>query len=919
MFVAGGVLGLIIVALPHGPDFRPLGVAVPCVLAIAWACLLFARGDRLPLVVDHISVLAGAVMVSVGAYASASLSTGIAMLYVWPATFSFLFFTRRVAFSYVGVMALGYGVVVATAPGNDEALSRWLLVTAGVLVTAMIVSGLVEEIRRLAAAAAATAAEKSRLVAAAERRREYLQSLIHSSPTAIVAMDGEDRVQAWNPAAERLFGYSSEEAIGRPIDDLVARSDELRGEAGAASERAKHAEEIHLVTRRTRKDGTLVDVELLVAPVTVSDEVVGYFALYHDIGELLRARRDAEAANRAKGAFLATMSHEIRTPMNGVIGMAGLLLDTELDSEQREYAEIIRTSGDALLQIINEILDYSKIEAGRLELQHAPFDLRECVESALDVVAPRASEKGLDLAYVIADAAPAAIVGDPSRLRQILINLAANAVKFTEAGEVVVSVDPAGAEEGHEGLHFAVRDTGIGIPADRIDSVFDTFTQLDASTTRRYEGTGLGLAICRRLAELMDGSMWVESEPGVGSTFHMTIAAEPAPALAPRAGEGARRQLPGRRLLVVDDNATNRRILCGHAESWGMQPRATASPAEALEWIGRGERFDLALLDMQMPELDGVSLAREIRRDGRARTLPLVLLTSLGRRPADPQAGALFAATLAKPIKPSQLYDVLVTVLGGTAAASASEVPLEPSPPQALRILLAEDNDVNRKLALKLLGRLGYEPDVAHNGLEALSAVRERAYDVVLMDVEMPELDGLEATRRIRSELPRERQPRIIAMTANAMAGDRERCLAAGMDDYVSKPVRREALTAALAHTTAAGGDVVDAAALEQLRATVGDDDFVQELAAAFLEEAPQLMVALRAAVRAGDAEALRRAAHTLKTNAMTFGVSGLADAARELESAAREAVGAGAAALLERVEREYERGEAALRTVVAA
>jgi CheY-like chemotaxis protein len=300
----------------------------------------------------------------------------------------------------------------------------------------------------------------------------------------------------------------------------------------------------------------------------------------------------------------------------------------------------------------------------------------------------------------------------------------------------------------------------------------------------------------------------------------------------------------------------------------------------------------------------------------------------LGRRAADPQVGALFAATLAKPIKPSQFYDVLVALLGRTAAASASEAPSEPAPPQALRILLAEDNDVNRKLALKLLARMGYEPDVAQDGLEVLSAVRERAYDVVLMDVEKPELDGLEATRRIRSELPRERQPRIIAMTANAMAGDRERCLAVGMDDYVSKPVRPEALTAALAKTTpaggsgareaASGGDVVDAVALEQLRATVGDDDFVQELAAAFLTEAPQLLVALRAGVQAADAEAVRRAAHTLKTNAMTFGVTGLAQAARELESAARESVGAGAARLLELVEREYERGEAALRTVAA-
>jgi PAS domain S-box-containing protein len=925
MFAAAGVLGLVIVALPHGPDFHPLGVAVPAGLGLAYASFLLACGDRLALLVQHVGTLLAIGLISVAAYASASLSTAIAILYVWAGTFSFLFFTRGVAFWYVALIAGAYAVVVATAPGNDGALSRWLLVTGGVLVTAVVVSGLIEEIRRLAAAESSAAAEKSRLAEAAERRREYLQSLVHSSPTAIVAMGRDDRVQAWNPAAERLFGYSSDEAIGCPIDELVARSDEVRAEAAAAGDRAKDAEEIHLVTRRTRKDGTLVDVEVLVAPVLVADEVVGYFALYHDIGELLRARRDAEAANRAKGAFLATMSHEIRTPMNGVIGMAGLLLDTELDSEQREYAEIIRTSGDALLEIINEILDYSKIEAGRLELEHAPFDLRECVESALDVVAPRASEKSLDLAYVIDEEAPPAIAGDPTRLRQILINLAANAVKFTEAGEVVVSVDSAGAEEGRELLHFAVRDTGIGIQADRIDSLFESFTQVDASTTRRYGGTGLGLAISKRLAELMDGSMWVESEPGVGSTFHFTIAAERAPARARGPEEPAAAQLSGLRLLVVDDNATNCRIAVGYAESWGMQARATASPTEALAWIRGGEPFDIALLDMLMPELDGIALAREIRRERDARALPLVLLTSLGRRAADP---ALFAATLTKPIKPSQLYDALVTVLDRTTVASSPEAPLERAARQDLRILLAEDHDVNRTLALKLLARMGCEADVARDGLEALSAVRDRAYDVVLMDVEMPELDGLEVTRTIRSELPRERQPRIIAMTANAMAGDRERCLAAGMDDYVSKPVRPEALEAALvdvarAHARvvtepATGGDVLDPGALEQLRATVGDEDFVHQLAAAFLDEAPQLVAALRQGVGAGDSEAVRRAAHTLKTDAMTFGVTGLAQAARALEAAARGSLDDGAERLLEQVEREYELGQAALRTVAA-
>jgi PAS domain S-box-containing protein len=930
-FGTAGVVGLVLLVLPHGPDFRPLGVAIPAAIALAYAPFVYLAADRLPMVAHHVATLIGIGLISLAAYSSGPLSTGVALLYVWAGTFSFLFFTRRVAFGYIAVIAGAYAAVVATAPGNDEALSRWMLVTVVVAVTGALVSWLIEKIRRLAAVESSAAAEKSRVAEAAERQKEYFYALLQSSPTAVAAMGQDHRVAAWNPAAERLFGYSTDEAIGRLIDDLVATSDEVRAEAAAASVQAKEGDEIHLLTRRTRKDGTLVDVEVLVAPVSVGDEVVGYFALYHDVTELLRARRDAESANRAKSAFLATMSHEIRTPMNGVIGMAGLLLDTELDSEQREYAEIIRTSGDALLEIINEILDYSKIEAGKLELEQAPFDLRECVETALDVVAPRASEKNLELACVIDAAVPPAIVGDATRLRQILINLAGNAVKFTEAGEVIITVDAAPSEQGRELVHFAVRDTGIGIPADRVGSLFESFTQVDASTTRRYGGTGLGLAISKRLAELMDGSMWVESEPGVGSRFHFTIAAERAPARERTLEVPTMQpQLGGTRVLVVDDNATNRRILVGHAESWGMQARATTSPAEALAWIRGGEPFDVALLDMQMPELDGIELAREIRRERDAQALALVLLTSLGRRSGDPEAGALFAATLTKPVKASQLHNVLATVLDREAAtASSSAVSREPAARPQIRILLAEDHDVNRKLALRLLGRMGYEADVAHDGLEALSALRERTYDVVLMDVEMPELDGLEATRRIRSEFPANRQPRIVAMTANAMTGDRERCLAAGMDDYVSKPVRPEALAAALggvvpleqavAREPAGDGGAIDPTALQQLRATAGDDEFVRELIVTFLSQAPARLAALREAIAAGDAEGVRRAAHTMKSNAMTFGVTGLEHAARELESAASATALDEAAPLLERVEREYERGKAALETVAGA
>jgi len=739
------------------------------------------------------------------------------------------------------------------------------------------------------------------------RQHAYLDALIASTPVAIAVLDNQRSVRSVNPAFETLFGYSAAEVVGAKIDALIVPA-ALQSESSDLEAQARSGETVRVEVERMRKDGRHIQVRLSAAAVKATAEGA-LVALYEDISdrkaaeEAMRAARDlAERVARARSAFLANMSHEIRTPMNAVLGFVELVLDTELQVEQRRALELVRSSSEALLTILNDILDYSKIEAEHLELESIPFDLPKVVHATATLLAVRAREKHIELTVDVPPDVPHLVRGDPTRVRQVLMNLIGNAIKFTEQGEVDVSAAVVAYHGDRTSVRFRVRDTGIGIAAEQQGTIFQEFTQADTSMTRRYGGTGLGLAISRKLVTLMGGQLSVTSEVGRGSAFSFTLRL-PVETSAGATTPGRAASLGGRRLLVVDDNETNRRILRDMLGAEGVAVQEAARADAGLAALSRaaegGTPFDLAILDAQMPDRDGFELAAAVRADRALAATKLLILTSAGQRGDGERCRQMgIQAYLTKPIARSDLIEAVSTVLAEESPAGAAPALITrhsiAESRHALRILLAEDNLVNQQVATAMLLKRGHQVDVVGNGREAVDAVRARDYDLVLMDIQMPEMDGFAATRAIRL-LPRGRTLPIIALTAHALSGERERCLERGMTGYLAKPFKAHDLFAAVegrtdatADTAAAAPLPVDLAAVRGTMREAGAEAAVDGILATFASSLPQRLEALAEAIRGGVAEPIERAAHAFRSAAATIGAHRLAQLLEAMETSAR-------------------------------
>ena len=763
--------------------------------------------------------------------------------------------------------------------------------------------------------------EKMTAASALQESDARFRALVDNVQEVIFQTDELGAFTFLNAAWQQITGFSVEESLGRPFLNYVVPEDR---DAALEEFRPLIARERlhcrHQIRYRTQ-DGSARWLEMF-ARLTLDSNgrclgtsgTLNDVTARHEAEMAMKEARDvAEAASRAKGEFVATMSHEIRTPMNAVIGMTGLLLETELTREQREYAETVRTSGENLLEIINDILDFSKIESSRLELEDLEFSLTECIEDALDLVLPSSATKNLEIAYVIDDSTPLRVIADITRVRQVLVNLLSNAVKFTAEGEISVHVSLQDRVADEATLLFAVKDTGTGIPEERLTRLFQPFSQADSSITRHYGGTGLGLAISKRLATLMGGTLWVESEPGKGSTFYFTMQAR-----FDAAQPTSKQLLRSRTVLLVDANTLSAMAIASQLHRLGITMVHAASSEEA-EAALAGQAIDAVMLSSGLFAQQGKQIEDALARS--RQKPPIVVLTSLGLRITEPHSSFAPAGWLSKPVKAQALEQLLTGILaGGTPQASAPELAAQAGlpPRRNIRLLVAEDNPINQKVAMKMIKSLGYRADVVGNGLEAVDALKRQRYDLVLMDVQMPEMDGLDATRKIRQTQSGTDRPHIIAMTANAMQGDEDICLTAGMDEYLTKPIRIADLKLALDRWCEANPEEAPRAAAPSASVTrsmltgqlaemqsIGGDELVAELMTEFQLQVESDLSEIAEATKAGDYIEIQRLAHRLKGGSTTVGITAVTAICTELEAAAEEQDDRRIAAIVERLNRE--------------